>query len=69
MMIMVFTACAILAGDCREIVMPLSDDVQTPFRCMQVGQFVMAEWQREHGAFKVAGGWRCMPPSRLVQAI
>jgi hypothetical protein len=68
-MLVVFTACAILGGDCREIVMPLSDDVVTPFRCAQVGQVVMAEWQRDHVSYRVSGGYRCTPPSRLARAI
>ena len=68
-MLVIFTACTILAGDCREIVMPLADEPATPFLCLRAGQLVMAEWQREHGAWRVEGGMRCTPPSRLARSI
>lgn len=68
-MLMIFTACTIAAGDCREIVMPLADDVRTPFQCMLIGQQALAEWQNGHVAFRVEGGWRCLPPSRYARAI
>lgn len=68
-MLMIFTACTIAAGDCREIVMPIADDVRTPFQCMLVGQQALAEWQNGHVAYRVDGGRQRQPPSRLARAI
>ncbi|MEJ1161097.1 hypothetical protein [Prosthecomicrobium sp. N25] len=69
-MLVVFTVCTLLGGECREITMPLAEEVTTPYGCVRSGQLLVAEWLREHlASHRVEGGYRCVPPARYARAI